>query len=233
MPEVKNNSNAKVWVPPVFPVEGRLPGDTVTVTANYKKQTAEEHGHQREVDSKGQSQRYECCHSLHISLFFDGTNNNEFNDTKKSHPSNIAKLLHTSIQGNKAKGKGYFSYYMPGVGTPFPEIGELDYSADGLRYATGGEDRINWALMSLAHALKFALTNEELSIADRKKAVKDMSTWQAPLTSVLGEGKRRRVMKGLLGGWRNAKKSPGNPRYWESNCTYTASRAARLRPEPS
>ncbi|WP_258394896.1 hypothetical protein [Pseudomonas fluorescens] len=86
MSEVKNNSNAKVWVPPVFPVEGRLPGDVVAVTANYKKQIAEEVCHQRGVDSKGQSLGFECCHSLHISLFFDGTNNNEINDTKKSHP---------------------------------------------------------------------------------------------------------------------------------------------------
>ncbi|PMZ82867.1 hypothetical protein C1X61_30245, partial [Pseudomonas sp. FW215-T2] len=103
MSKVNNNSNAKVWAPPVFPVEGRLPGDVVTVTANYKKQTAEERGHQRGVNSKGQSQRFDCCHSLHISLFFDGTNNNEFNDTKKNHPSNIAKLFHASIQDDDAK----------------------------------------------------------------------------------------------------------------------------------
>ncbi|HEF4762992.1 TPA: DUF2235 domain-containing protein [Pseudomonas putida] len=199
MSEVKKNNNAKVWAPPVFPKEGRLPGDVVTVTDNYEKQTAEEHGHQRDVNSKGQSQRYDCCHSLHISLFFDGTNNNEFNDTKRNHPSNIAKLFHASLRGENAEKKGYFSYYMPGVGTPFPEIGELDYSEDGLKFATGGEDRINWALMSLAHALTFALTNDELSKADRKKAVKDMSTWRKPLMSMLGEGKRRRVMKGLLG----------------------------------
>jgi hypothetical protein len=64
MSEVKGNSNAKVWVPPVFPMEGRLPGDVVTVTANYKKQTAEEHCHQQGVNSKGQSQGGECCHSL-------------------------------------------------------------------------------------------------------------------------------------------------------------------------
>ncbi|WP_256591180.1 MULTISPECIES: phospholipase effector Tle1 domain-containing protein [unclassified Pseudomonas] len=81
---------------------------------------------------------FECCHSLHISLFFDGTNNNEFNDTKKDHPSNIAKLFHASLRGKKAEEEGYFSFYMPGVGTPFPEIGELDYSEEGLTFARGG-----------------------------------------------------------------------------------------------
>jgi hypothetical protein len=84
MSEVKSNSHAKVWAPPVFPMGGRLPGDVVTVTANYKKRTAEEHDHQKGVNSKGRSHGFECCHSLLISLFFDGTNNNELNGTKKN-----------------------------------------------------------------------------------------------------------------------------------------------------
>lgn len=168
MSEVKKNKNAKVWAPPVFPVKGRLPGDVVTVTANYKKQMAEEVCHQRGVDANGQSQAFDCCHSLHISLFFDGTNNNEFNDTKKNHPSNIAKLFHASLRGKKAEDEGYFSYYMPGVGTPFPEIGELDYSESGLKFATGGEDRINWALVQVASALSYALNNKKE--IDRKVA---------------------------------------------------------------
>ncbi|MDP9690396.1 UNVERIFIED_ORG: hypothetical protein J2W82_004076 [Pseudomonas mohnii] len=71
MSEVKINSSAKVWAPPVFPVAGCLPGDVVTVTANYNGQTAEEYCHQQSVSSKGQCQGFECCHSLHINLFFD------------------------------------------------------------------------------------------------------------------------------------------------------------------
>jgi hypothetical protein len=212
MSKVNSNSNAKVWAPPVFPVTGRLPGDVVTVTDNYEKQIAEELGHQRKVNSKGQSQRLDCCHSLHMGFFFDGTNNNEFNDTKNNHPSNIAKLFHASLRGKNAEKNGYFSFYMPGVGTAFPEIGELDYSADGLKYATGGEDRINWALVSLAHALTFALTNEELSIADKKNAVDAMSTWKAPLMSILGEGKRRRVMNDLLGSLEKCKEKSTQPK---------------------
>ena len=199
MSEVKSNSKAKVWGPPAFPVSGRLPIDIRVVTDNYDRQTAEEDRDHQKINSKGQRQRFECCHSLHISLFFDGTNNNDDNDTKKNHPSNIAKLFHASLRGREAEEKGYFSYYMPGVGTAFPDIGELDYSAEGLRYATGGEDRINWALASLAHALTFALTKQELSKTDRKKAVMDMSTLQAPLMSAFGSSKRRGVMTKLLG----------------------------------
>lgn len=87
---------------------------------------------------------------------------------------------------------------MPGVGTPFPEIDELDYSEEGLKYATGGEDRINWALASVADALHFALTKERLPQDDRSKAVSEMSTRKAPLMIALGPGNRRRVMTRLL-----------------------------------
>ncbi|MEB0189657.1 DUF2235 domain-containing protein, partial [Pseudomonas sp. Bout1] len=88
-----------------------------------------------------------CCKTLHISLFFDGTGNNLNNDLYLSdpkHPTNIARLFRASIgEGHAggtthnsqaqrltdAKGAGfgqYFKYYMPGVGTPFPEVGDLN-----------------------------------------------------------------------------------------------------------
>jgi hypothetical protein len=41
MSEVKSNSSAKVWVPPIFSMTGCLPGDVVTVTANNEKQITE------------------------------------------------------------------------------------------------------------------------------------------------------------------------------------------------
>jgi len=64
MSEVKSNSHAKVWAPPIFPMGGRLPGEVVTGNANYKKQTAEEHCHQQGVNPKDSPRGGECCHSL-------------------------------------------------------------------------------------------------------------------------------------------------------------------------
>ncbi|EPN30048.1 hypothetical protein A243_28672, partial [Pseudomonas syringae pv. actinidiae ICMP 18883] len=46
----------------------------------------------------------------------------------------------------------YFKYYMPGVGTPFAEVGDLDYSTVGLAGAWFGEERINWGLLMLVDA---------------------------------------------------------------------------------
>lgn len=200
MSEVNNNSKDKAWGPPVFPAAGRFPTKTSDVTDNYNKQIAEQNRLQQKRDDQGRrTQRFTCCHSLHISLFFDGTNNNEKSDTQNGHPTNIAKLFHASLRGKDAMGQGYFSYYMPGVGTPFPEVGELDYSDSGLQYATGGEDRINWALVQVASALSYALNNKS-GIDDivAKTKVEAMSTWKAPLMSALGEGNRRRIMKELL-----------------------------------
>ncbi|AMB85939.1 hypothetical protein AWM79_11760 [Pseudomonas agarici] len=199
MSEVNSNSKAKAWGAPHFPESGRLPTNISMVTDNYDKQTYEEDLFRRGTNSRGQRRYSECCHSLHISLFFDGTNNNEKQDTKDGHPTNIAKLFHASLRGKGAQDDGYFSYYMPGVGTPFPEIGELDYSDGGLQFATGGEDRINWALVQVASALSYALNNEtEIDDSVAKAKVEAMSTWRAPLMSAMGQGNRRRTMNGLL-----------------------------------
>lgn len=198
MSKIKKQSADRVFGSPVFPLGGRLPKDVSVVGTNYRRQTAEENLFCRQRDSAGRSQRFICCHSMHVSLFFDGTNNNDNNDTMKNHPSNIAKLYHASIQDDEAKGSGFYSYYMPGVGTPFPEVGELDYSDDGLKYATGGEDRINWALVSVADAMYSALAGVPLSQDDRAKAVTQMSTWPTPLMSNLGPSNRRSVMTSLL-----------------------------------
>ncbi|HBS5677114.1 hypothetical protein [Klebsiella sp. 141240] len=165
MSEIK----ASAWVPPSFPLNGRLPGAQKDVLDNYLKQRREEDEYLNafnEQTGRRNGAGFTCARSLHISFFFDGTGNNENNDTKRAnpiHPTNIAKLFHAAYPPG-AESDGYFSYYMPGVGTAFPEIGEMDYSDAGLKYATGGENRINWALLMLADALMFSLSKKEKRI---------------------------------------------------------------------
>ncbi|WP_082712607.1 hypothetical protein [Pseudomonas agarici] len=69
MSKVSNNSKTKAWGPPHFPESGRLPTNTSMVAANHRKQTYEEDLFCRVTDSRGQKRYFECCHSLHISLF--------------------------------------------------------------------------------------------------------------------------------------------------------------------
>jgi hypothetical protein len=87
MYEVADKENkAKVLVPPAFPKAGRLPGTARVVGENYSLQTRESDRFKRAKDKNGLSQHGKCCQTVHISLFFDGTNNNEHNDTK---PENL------------------------------------------------------------------------------------------------------------------------------------------------
>ncbi|QOD81306.1 T6SS phospholipase effector Tle1-like catalytic domain-containing protein [Chromobacterium haemolyticum] len=110
-----------------------------------------------------------CTKSITISLFFDGTNNHEPSDREAKPPntSNIARLFHATMglrsgdatdipssPGSKLKDQGLYRYYIPGVGTRFPEIGELTPMSSGLIFANGGEDRINWGLTRVIHALR-------------------------------------------------------------------------------
>ncbi|WP_449104514.1 T6SS phospholipase effector Tle1-like catalytic domain-containing protein [Pseudomonas mohnii] len=195
MSEVK--SREPVYTPALFPKEGRLPAAPQQVLANYHRQTAEVEQYRQQLNAqRGFRGASTCARSLHISLFFDGTNNNEPNDTKAEppHPTNIARLYHASLDQPES---GYFAYYIPGVGTPFPEIGELDYSTRGMATAYRGEDRINWGLLQIADALSFALNNKkglDLTVAQAKlKAM--ATTW--PMTA-LGKSSRRQAMASLL-----------------------------------
>ncbi|MCA1861057.1 DUF2235 domain-containing protein [Janthinobacterium sp. HSC-3S05] len=53
--------------------------------------------------------------------------------------SNVARLFLT--YPNDKQQSGYFSNYIPGVGTPFKEIGELTESDEGKAFAKGGQPR--------------------------------------------------------------------------------------------
>ncbi|MBZ9666318.1 DUF2235 domain-containing protein [Pseudomonas sp. LMG 31766] len=183
MPEVK--PLAKVSLPPQFPVQGRLPDQAHMVELNLACQRDLETAyHDSLCRAAGHRVTPPCCKTLHISLFFDGTGNNLNNDLYLSpvaHPTNIARLFRATIGAGYAGGttfsKGadslldedgvgageYYKYYMPGVGTPFPEVGDLNYTTTGLALARYGEERINWGLMMLIDALKRALQQTKLT----------------------------------------------------------------------
>ncbi len=59
----------------------------------------------------------------------------------RSH-SNVARL-YRAFPRNKQP-TGFHGYYIQGVGTPFPEIGEFTESAEGKAFAKGGQARIIW-----------------------------------------------------------------------------------------
>lgn len=184
-----------VWYPPQFPGNGRLPIQAALVGQNCKQQDSHELAYRNELcQAAGRLVEPPCCKTLHISLFFDGTGNNLNNDlyiADPKRPTNIARLFRATIgqgyaggvQGHAGElvdmegtsGNKYYKYYIPGVGTPFPEGSDLNYSTPGLAFATYGEERINWALIRIIDALRRTLGKPALSDNESWKAVKEMS----------------------------------------------------------
>ncbi|AQR70802.1 hypothetical protein BZG29_22660 [Janthinobacterium sp. LM6] len=130
-----------------------------------------------------------CSIPVRVGIFFDGTNNNLERDrngvrtgvldprTKKPTPinnvvidaneashSNVARLF--SAFPSDKRDAGYYRYYIPGVGTPFKEIGELTESDEGKAFAKGGQPRIIWGLLQVLNAVHRTLVGKLLYESD-------------------------------------------------------------------
>ena len=130
-----------------------------------------------------------CSIPVRVGIFFDGTNNNLERDrngvrtgvldpkTKRPIPinnvvidvndashSNVARLF-AAFPSDK-RGAGYYRYYIPGVGTPFKEIGELTESDEGKAFAKGGQPRIIWGLLQVLNAVHRTLVGKLLYESD-------------------------------------------------------------------
>jgi hypothetical protein len=120
-----------------------------------------------------------CEMPVHIGIFFDGTGNNQdwVENTPvnwrtglarwwNGHKPNTLTQLQRRCDSNVARlfrayrddpYDGYFRVYVPGIGTPFPDIGEDEPSGWGAAFGAGGDGRINFAMLSLINALHLAV----------------------------------------------------------------------------
>jgi hypothetical protein len=172
-----------------------------------------------------------CTGQVNVGIFFDGTGNNRdedylgiaaseqikamrsgtaplapasFPDGLRKH-TNIVRLFHAHRDEPKA---GFFRYYIPGVGTPFAEIGD-EGGTRGSAMGAGGEERILWAFTRLLNAtydyvLKGFLLNDDESKALVDKLSSrlshawqrrdDLKIWQAKLEAAL-KGKKPRIVQ--------------------------------------
>lgn len=130
-----------------------------------------------------------CVGNVFVGVFFDGTGNNMHDHYPKHGHSNVVRLYNAHPD---KPSEGYFSYYIPGVGTPFPQIGENNYSSLGKAAAMGGEQRINWGLIQIYNAVhRFLMGNNSLITDEQAKTiVKNMSSDQLGM----GGSYRRMVM---------------------------------------
>lgn len=100
-----------------------------------------------------------CSGQISIGLFFDGTGNNEKEDylnhinfPAKQKQSNVVRLYHAYPTVNSSPTNRYYATYIPGVGTPFDDIGDSG-GALGTGFSWNGEDRIIWGLLSVLNTM--------------------------------------------------------------------------------
>lgn len=151
-----------------------------------------------------------CSGQVYVGIFFDGTGNNMKADYETPPPekrkhSNIVRLF--QCHPNQPK-EGKFRYYIPGVGTAFPEIGETGESTLGAAAAAGGEQRIVWALLDLINAPHRYVHGNDALLIDKAQAktISDnlsgstypaamrervLNTWQDKLKAALTNQKPR------------------------------------------
>ena len=73
--------------------------------------------------------------------------------------SNVARLYQAFPYTKTAV--GLHGFYIQGVGTAFPEIGEPTESAEGKAFAKGGQARIVWGLFQVLNAIHMTVFNQE------------------------------------------------------------------------
>ncbi|TCW85051.1 hypothetical protein C5O80_07380 [Burkholderia sp. SRS-46] len=121
-----------------------------------------------------------CQQTLQISLFFDGTNNNDAPDNpsdasgnplrdsiNRTH-TNVARLFNITIHDPD---NGISKFYIPGVGTPLPEIGEMTYLQMGKAMAEGFNARCVLGYIRVLNAVYYAIAPDKtLPLISRDKA---------------------------------------------------------------
>jgi len=74
--------------------------------------------------------------------------------------TNVARLYQAFPRDKQAK--GYHPFYIQGVGTPFPDIGEPTESPEGKAFAKGGLPRITWGIFQVMNAIHRTVTKSPI-----------------------------------------------------------------------
>ena len=109
-----------------------------------------------------------CSGQIFIGMFFDGTGNNRDNDyvavenTPPKHKhSNVVRLFHAYPDYEARGTTRYYRFYVPGVGTPFREIGDSG-GVSGTAASWNGEPRLIWGITRVFNAVSDFVSDEDL-----------------------------------------------------------------------
>lgn len=95
-----------------------------------------------------------CQQVLWLSFFFDGTGNNLDADAGTFEHSNVARMFRAMPRDNPDQ--GLHSYYIPGIGTYFKDIGDPGGTVTGRAFAARGQERLDWAWQRFDERLRAA-----------------------------------------------------------------------------
>jgi len=171
-------------------------------------------------------QAHRCEMALHIGLFFDGTGNNQDwiepgqsqSQRDRQKDSNVARLFRSFPDEPE---NGLRPVYIPGVGTPFPEVGEIAPSSLGAAFGAGGDSRINFGLLHVINSIHRSISPTDRPYAPpdtvkalcrngvRRTTTNRTGMQRSPLESPEDEAALRRVGMATIGGllldsWGNA-----------------------------
>ncbi|QNA90178.1 DUF2235 domain-containing protein [Massilia sp. Dwa41.01b] len=114
-----------------------------------------------------------CSGQIFVGIFFDGTGNNREVDyvSVKGEPgkhkhSNVVRLFHTYPDGQQRGTTRYYRFYVPGVGTAFPEIGDNGGTL-GTGMSWNGEPRLIWGITRIFNAVSDFVSDSEIIPADQ------------------------------------------------------------------
>jgi hypothetical protein len=160
-----------------------------------------------------------CDFNLFFGFFFDGTRNNYNLCAQNEAYSNVARL-YDCYPGQVVPGviKGdqswpdyphFFKVYVPGVGTPFPEVQDTNDSVWGAAAAKYGHERIVWGLMQAVNNIHRYFLNQALYNDAKIREISRQLTltgWElkrgrylSPEALQQGQQDSLRVLEGVLG----------------------------------
>ncbi len=94
-----------------------------------------------------------CQQQLTLTFFFDGTGNNREADIGTNEHSNVARMFLGHRPDSESEGR--YRFYIPGIGTYFPEISDPGGTTTGLAFGAEGQARLTWAFEQFTEKLAY------------------------------------------------------------------------------
>lgn len=145
-----------------------------------------------DVENKPRGAKQDCADVVNISLYFDGTGNNDKVDHPLKRWSNPSRMFRSAARMMSLKGNS-FAFYIAGVGTEYNgeatkwSRGEDKFTGEG--FGGGGTRRTEYGKRNVNGALRQALLDKavKINVITQEYAEKNKATQLADIKKTLGK----------------------------------------------